>query len=93
MRKLIVEADCQVLLNLWENHTSQRLEVDPILFQMEELSWSFEVFRLCFAHRTYNRLAHECARIVSRDDPVEEWLIIPPGLRDTYQNDCNSAHE
>lgn len=95
VKKIIVETDCQVavLVHLWENHTSQRSEVDPILFHIAELSRSFEVFRLCFAHRTCNRLAHVCARLVSRDNPVEEWLIIPPGLRDTYKEDCNSSHE
>ena len=93
VRKLLVETDCQVLVELWENRTTQRSEIDPVLFQMTELNWSFEYFSLCFVSRTCNILAHECARLVSRENPVGEWLITPPGLRDLVVSDCNAAHD
>jgi len=84
VRKLQLETDCQVLVNLWTNRTSQKSEINPILQQMEDLSRSFEAFDLVFINRKCNRFAHECARLVSRDNPVEEWLITPPGLRDIF---------
>jgi len=38
-------------------------------------------------------LAHECAKLVSRDRPVEEWLVPPPALQDIANNDCNHVHD
>lgn len=93
MTRLLMETDCQVLVQLWSNRASQRSEVNPILLQMNELSRSFEVFDLCFTYRACNRLAHECARLVSRENPEEEWLVTPLGLRDIAHDDCNPAYE
>jgi ribonuclease HI len=90
--KIILESDCQVLVSLWENHARQRSEIQPILLHMEELNRSFEDFSLCFVNRICNRLAHECAGLVSRENLVEEWLIIPPCLRATADADCNPSH-
>jgi hypothetical protein len=78
-------------VNLWENCSTQRSEVDLFLYQLADLSWSFDDFSLCFASRTCNRLAHECAKLVSRENPVVEWLITPPGLRVIADADCNTA--
>jgi hypothetical protein len=91
--RLLMETDCQVLVQLWNKRAMQRSEVDPHLFQMDELSRGFESFDLCFIYRDCNRLAHECARLVSRENPVDEWLVTPPGLRDIAHDDCNPAHE
>jgi len=91
--KLVLETDCQVLVKLWENRKTQRSEVAPVLFQMQDLSRNFEAFSFCFVSRTCNKLAHECARLVSRENPVEMWHIIPPGLQGTVDLDCNPAHD
>jgi len=88
----IVEMDCQILVKLWEKRSLQRSKVDPILHQMVDLSRNFEGFRLCFISRNCNRLAHECARLVNREQPVMEWLITPQGLRATIDDDCNLAY-
>jgi hypothetical protein len=74
--RLLVETDCQVLVQLCNKQTTQRSEVDPTLYQMIELSRSFEFFELSFTHITCNRLTHECARLVSRGNPVDEWLVL-----------------
>lgn len=89
IRQLQMETDCQVLVNLWFQRTSQKSEVDAYLRQMESLSRSFDDFNLCFISRACNKIAHECARRVSQDHQVEEWLITPPGLRDMLNEDCN----
>ena len=79
-------------MQLWNKRATQRSEVDPLLFQMDEPSRGFEAFDLCFIYRDCNRLAHECARLVNREQPVMEWLITPQGLRATIDDDCNLAH-
>ena len=66
--------------------------MDALLKQMDGLSRSFEAFDLMFISRDCNRLAHECARLVSHENRVEEWLIIPPGLREIVEMDCNLVH-
>jgi hypothetical protein len=86
-RKL--ETDCQVLAGLLAKHTNQKSEIDPLLEEMDVLSWSFEACDLHFISRNCKRLFHECARLTSRDNQVVEWLINPPGLRDIIDADCN----
>ena len=92
VRKLKMETDCQVLVRSWSERESQKSEIVSLLHQMDDLSRSFEAFDLMFIHRECNRLAHECARLVSDGHRVVEWLITPPGLRDIVDADCNSAH-
>ena len=70
----------------------QRSEVAPVLLQMEDLSQSFEAFSFCFVSIICNRLAHECAILVSHENPVEVWPIIALGLQATADVDCNPAH-
>ena len=90
--KLQLETDCQVLINLWTNRTCQKSEINPILQQMEDLSQSFEALDLVLISQKCNRLAHECAHLVSCDNLVEEWLITPPGLRNILDDDCNLVY-
>ena len=66
--------------------------MDALLKQMDGLSRCFEAFDFMFISRDCNRLAHECARLVSHENRVEEWLIIPPGLREIVEMDCNLVH-
>lgn len=92
IRNLKMETDCQILVSLWKGRANQKSEVDSLLKEMEDLTRSFEAFELIFISRDCNRLAHECARLVSRDNQVVEWLITLPGLRGIVDNDCNSFH-
>lgn len=46
-------------------------------------------FNLNFASRDCNKVAHACARLVSRNTQVVEWPITPPGLADILDRDCN----
>lgn len=43
MIRLTMETDCQILVQLWNNRTTQRSEIDPILLEMNDLSRRFEV--------------------------------------------------
>ena len=67
-------------------------EIAALLQQMEDLSLSFEAFDLMFIPRNCNRLAHECARLVSNEHQVVEWLVTPLGLRHIVDADYNRVH-
>jgi hypothetical protein len=62
-----LETDCQVLVSLWSNRLNQRSEINSLLQQMDDLSRSFVDFRLNFINRDCNKVAHECACMVSRE--------------------------
>lgn len=93
VRRLQLETDCQVLVNLWKNPSSKNSEVGPLLQQIDDLSRSFVEFSFNFAGRECNRLAHECARLVSCNTLMEEWLIPPSSLGDIIADDCKHVHD
>jgi hypothetical protein len=61
-----------VLVNLWQNRRHQNPEVGPLLQHIDVLSRSLDEFSFFFSNRSCNRLAHECAKLVSRTHQVEE---------------------
>jgi hypothetical protein len=93
IRRICLETDCQVLVNLWVNRSHQNSEISPIIGKIEDLSRNFDSFSLCFISRTCNTLAHACVRLVSRASQVVEWPITPPGLMDIINRDCNPNHD
>ena len=46
IRRVQLETDCQVLVNLWINRSHQKSEISPLIGQMEDLSRSFDDFKL-----------------------------------------------
>lgn len=93
VQRLQLETDCQVLVNLWEKRQHKISGVDPLLQQIEVLSRSLADFSFSYSSRTCNLLAHECAKLVSRNNQVEEWLVPPPGLWGIIESDCNHARD
>jgi len=93
VERLQLETDCLVLVNLLKHPSRQNSEVGPILQQVYDLSQNLSDFSFIYANRMCNRLAHECAKLVSRTNLVEEWLVPPPVLRGFIHADCNSAHD
>ena len=79
-------------MNLWKHPSRHNSEVGPLLQQIDDLSRCFVDFSFVFSSRTCNKLAHECAKLVSRDRSVEEWLVPPPALRGIADSDCNHVH-
>jgi hypothetical protein len=71
----------------------QNSEIGPILQQIQDLSRSFVEFSFVYSSRECNRLAHECAKLVSRNNLVEEWLEPPPGLRGIMEAECNPSRD
>jgi ribonuclease HI len=88
-RKVCVETDCSEVVNLWKQFNTQRSAISAILGDIKEISRSFDEFDLMYASRTCNRVAHECAKRVSREHSVEEWHVISPALMDLLAQDCN----
>jgi hypothetical protein len=84
-----VETGYLEVVNLWKQFNTQRSAISAILGDIKEISRSFDEFDLMYASRTCNRLAHECAKQVSREHSVEEWHVIPHALMDLLAQDCN----
>lgn len=88
--KICLETYCLGLINLWESLDDQRSAVNLVLCDIKVLSRSFDEFTFVYANRDCNRVAHVCARQVSRDFVAEEWHDNPPlVLRDLLLSDCN----
>ena len=65
--KICLETDCQELSNLWATIDVQRSAVNLILRDIKDLSRSFDEFKFVFAPRSCNKVAHQCARQVSKN--------------------------
>lgn len=69
------------------------MEIAALLFLMEEIGRSFVDFHFRFVTKNCNKLAHACARLVSRDSLVVEWPITRPGLMDIINMGCNPVRD
>lgn len=70
VRQVCAEIDCLRMLQLWEKPNTQRSVITPILLDIKEISRSFDEFTLVYAKRLCNRVAHNCARQVSKEHRV-----------------------
>jgi hypothetical protein len=91
--RLQLEHRLSVFVKPCDNRLNQNSDVGPILQQIHDLSRSFVDFNIVFSNRNCNSLAHECAKLVSRNNLVEEWLERPPSLRGILETDCNHVHD
>jgi hypothetical protein len=87
IRKLVVATDCLEVVKLWELGGRQRSVISPTLAGIRHRSRSFEDFVLLFEGRSCNRVAHQCAKLVSSSSLVEEWPCPPTVLRDLLDAD------
>jgi hypothetical protein len=92
MQRLQLETDSQVLVRLWEKRLCQNSEIGTVLQQIQDLSRSFVEFSFIYSSRECNTLAHECAKLVSRNNLVE-WLEPPPGLWGIMEAECNPSYD
>jgi ribonuclease HI len=89
--KVIFETDCEQLVRLWNDRRSQRSSIAPILSEVEEYSFMFLSFDLCFVRRTANSVAHECAQYACVHDVEVEWVDAPPDfLSLSLRADCTN---
>ncbi|KAF8653152.1 hypothetical protein HU200_062598 [Digitaria exilis] len=88
--KLCIESDCLELMRLWEIRHACRSTIVPILGEMSELSLRFSDFKLVFASRDCNKVAHEIAKQASSMTETVEWhLEAPSSIRSLLEYDCN----
>jgi len=87
IRKLVVATDCLELVKLWELGDRQCSVISQTLADVRQRSRNFEDFVLLFEGRSCNRVAHQCAKLVSSSSLVEEWHCPPPVLRDLLDAD------
>jgi hypothetical protein len=89
--KVTCESDCEQLVRMWEGRSKQRSLIAPILSEVEAFISSFEFFEFCFARRTANSVAHECARYACAHDVEAEWVDAPPEfLSHSLRADCTN---
>lgn len=88
--KLCLETDSLEVVSLWNSADYQRSAIGFILQEIKALSRGFMDFSFVFLPRSCNRVAHECARLVSREQTSEVWHLEPPAaLRHLLDQDCN----
>ncbi|TVU05837.1 hypothetical protein EJB05_49021, partial [Eragrostis curvula] len=59
---LHMETDCQELVRLWEIKDTQCSSIMGLIKEMLEISCNFVSFKLSFANRVCNKVAHELAK-------------------------------
>jgi hypothetical protein len=91
VQRLVLETDCQVLVNFWEQ---RRSKVSPILQQIENLSRSLDDFSLIFfSSRSYNS---QLINVQSSYTVRTRWrsgLSHHRAYGGIKENDCNHAHD
>jgi hypothetical protein len=90
---VVMETDSLELVNLWKNRATQRSELAPILYDIQEKVSSFASFSVVHVSRSANQAAHACASFAV-SSAFEVWVEFPPSfLLKPLQNDCNYVTE
>lgn len=91
---IVVETDCEELVQLWSMRSSQRSAVFGVLEEIFGLSLSFQRFSFTFANRVCNKVAHGLAKLVSGACMLGEWLNkLPTSVLGHVVSDCNPCRE
>ncbi|KAE8800936.1 Alanyl-tRNA synthetase [Hordeum vulgare] len=93
---VVMETDCQEVVNLWHDRRDGRSVVDAILFEIEELSHTFSFFVIQHVLRAANGPAHLCAKYACTTNTTESWLTETPSfLVSSLLADCpaNTFHQ
>ena len=77
---VIMETDCQELVQLWHTRHNSRSVVAPILDEIGELSCDFSVFEIQHVLRSANLPAHLCAKRACTLNVTECWLEETPSF-------------
>lgn len=86
---LHLETDCLELVQLWENRSSQRSIIAPVLRAMEELSLAFNSFVFSHVNRKCNQVAHALTRQVTSTNRSGMWHITPACISDLLAADLS----
>jgi ribonuclease HI len=88
VQNLIIETDSQELLKLWGAGVHQRSRIAPIIRETQDITMHFSEFKLLYASRCCNRVAHTLAKQVSGDTRLGEWQHAPSCVVDLLTVDC-----
>lgn len=73
LQQVALEPDCLQVVQMWKKKEVQRSIIDPILKEIEEISFAFQQFSFSFISRKCNKVAHLLARQVSSVHRLEMW--------------------
>jgi ribonuclease HI len=88
-QQVILETDLMELITLWRSREDHRLEVTPILKDIQAMTMVYSSFSMIHTRRMGNTAAHICARNASSSHAVV-WEGNPPSfLLRQLNEDCN----
>jgi hypothetical protein len=88
-QQVILESDSMEMIALWKSRDEQRLEITPILKEIQIMTMGISLFTTVHPRRMGNIAAHICARHASSIQDVV-WENNPPSFLLRQLNaDCN----
>ena len=88
LSKVIVETNCQELVELWNSKTSDRCAIIPVLNQIHELSRQCTYFVLVHVRREANMATHYTTKFALLSNSECTWLHdVPNFLSQFFQQD------
>jgi ribonuclease HI len=90
VQQVIIETDCQNIVNHWNNRRNERSEIMGILHQVQTHASQLAGCSLQFTRRETNYAAHLCAKQASCENINISWVgMTPPFLVSCIEHDCN----
>jgi hypothetical protein len=90
INRLHIETDCHEFGALWESRDDGRSVIAPIIMEICELKSCFQEFRLSYASRLCNKVAHVLAKQVTGSETVV-WQEAPLCVHSLLLADCNPS--
>jgi ribonuclease HI len=89
--RVIVETDCQVVVTMWDKDLANKSIGCNLIEEMKEMAVGFQGFKLLYAKRESNHVAHLCAReALSLNSVVLNFDVIPGFLAEAVRSEVVS---
>ena len=89
-QRVVFDVDSTLLVQHWNNRTSDRSVIKSILEEISEIGSSLSSFSVVSVRREANEAAHCCAKYASIQLALFSWDVEPPDFLDhSLQTDCN----
>jgi hypothetical protein len=89
--KLILETNCQVIVNTWNDDRANRSVGCYLFEETKEMEGFFQGFKLLYTRREANSVAHLCAReAISLNMDVLNFDVSPAFLTEVVQSELVS---
>jgi hypothetical protein len=79
VRRIVVETDSKLVADMWQSRSTNRLEIKPILCDVESRSLNFFSFSLVHVYHEANLTAHARAKEAS-DFQQNLWMDVTPNF-------------